>query len=159
MTNAVVASCPVELPGAAVGADGAPLKAGEASGAPPAPVMSASTASPRRCAIERRNQRGSASKALRSATVAIGTQLIVPQVALNSATFAFCAHNRLNAAVGKLRAAGADRLQPQFAARSSCRRPGKRGRDESLRADRGVGAAEAAELDQQRARRRRIAGR
>src|SRR5262245_64307502 len=35
-TNAVVASCVVDVPGAAVGADGDPVKVGEATSAPPA---------------------------------------------------------------------------------------------------------------------------
>jgi hypothetical protein len=42
VTNAVVASCVVEVPGAAVGATGIPVNAGLAAGAPPTPVMSAS---------------------------------------------------------------------------------------------------------------------
>ena len=41
MTNAVVASWPVDVAGAAVGPVGTPVKAGEAIGAPPAPVRSA----------------------------------------------------------------------------------------------------------------------
>jgi hypothetical protein len=41
VTNAVVASCVVEVPGAAVGATGTPVNAGDAAGAPPTPVTSA----------------------------------------------------------------------------------------------------------------------